>query len=131
MFTEEEMRAGFDKVLDRMTVAGWLHSHTYTVGKGHFLTWTERGHAVSGYLRLIAESFRLDNGDAAPVAFGVVCQGQSFPGFTLTPEELDPELRKFWCDHVGELGLHGDEDGLLVLVQVLKGWATLPERPQG
>ena len=128
-FTNDELKALFTRVMDRMVVAGWLHRHTFTEGKGFHLTWTVSGAKRTCLLKSIAILFpRNVDADRAPVARGILAQGAHFPAVP-RPTELDPELAEFWRQGVAELGLVGDPDGLLGLVHVLLTWAPDSDTP--
>lgn len=106
-----------------MVQAGWLKSHIFTTGNGHHLVWTPQGGQRAVLLKDVASSHGLDQDDRAPLCFDILCQGKSLPAGVSGAAEVDPLVAGFWQECVGELGLHGDEDGLIALIQIVDGWA--------
>jgi hypothetical protein len=121
-FTPEESKNLFTRIMDRMVAIGWLHSYTFTDGKGYHLNWTEVGTERAMCLKKIALTFDLKNDDRAPVAFDIIAQGDSLRGF-VRPFELDPDIAAYWCQSVNQLGYRGSDDDLLGLVHIVTGWA--------
>src|SRR5262245_8567726 len=119
MRTNDEMKALFLRVMDRMVEARWLHSHTFTDGKGHHLSWTEVGTQRSVLLKQVATAFKLSSDDRAPLAFDIIAHGDRVPDW-VRPFNLDDDVAEFWRDSVGQLGLRSDEDGLLTLVHIVE-----------
>ena len=113
--------------MNSMVAAGWLHSHIFTVGKGHHLVWSEAGIQRSILMKHISESHRLNTDDRAPVLFDILCKGERLPADTSICE-VEELISEYWRECVGELGLHGDEDGLLALVRIVIGWAPGEDR---
>lgn len=128
MFTKDQTKALFLRVMDRIVEARWLHSHTFTDGKGHHLTWTEDGTQRSILLKQVVTAFRLSSDDRAALAFDLIVHGEILPDW-VPPFELDADVSTFWKECVAQLGLKGDEDGLLALVQIIKGWTPDSKTP--
>lgn len=128
-FTNDEAKAIFTRVMDRMVQAGWLHSHTFTEGKGFHLNWTEAGAQRARLLHSIATAFRLNGHDYRPtVAFDKLAHGEHLPDYARS-FELDPKVAALWRQSVEELSLHGDADGLLGMVHVVLSWAPDADTP--
>jgi hypothetical protein len=117
MFTNDESKALFTRVMDRMVEARWLHRHIFTDGKGRALC-----------LKKISETYRLTSDDRAAYAFDILAHGERLPDY-VRRIELDDTLAEYWRESVKQLGLHGDEDGLLALVHILKGWTPDSQTP--
>ena len=122
----DDLRRQFEVVMDSMVRAGWLKSHIFTTGKGHHLVWTTEGGQRAVLMKEIVVSHGLDQDDRSPIAFDMLSKGERLPAARLAfePEEI---LLAFWKSCVDELEVHGDE--LLVLIQIVKGWA--PDRDAG
>jgi hypothetical protein len=128
MFTNDESKALFTRVMDRMVEARWLHRHIFTDGKGPHLVWTPAGTERALCLKKISETYRLTSDDRAAYAFDILAHGERLPDY-VRRIELDDTLAEYWRESVKQLGLHGDEDGLLALVHILKGWTPDSQTP--
>ena len=128
MFTKDESKELFTRVMDRMVEARWLKSYTFTDGKGYHLTWTEAGTERALSLKKIAESFRLIDDDRAALGFDVLAHGDSLLPF-MRPYKLDESVAGFWRESIEQVGLHGDQDGLLALVHIIIGWTPGLDTP--
>ncbi len=154
---DAQMKALFERVMDRMVKAGWLLSYTFSEGHGFHLNWTEAGTLASVQLKKWAEALGLLDSDDRPVFCYELSKGHSlggpFPdamvkaqlaryvqsGFASSAELRDGNV----CDlvltdsgrafHAGllaavdTLGLRPDLDHLLALFHVASGWAPGPE----
>jgi hypothetical protein len=115
MLTNEQMKELFEQVLDRMVEAGWLHSYTFTVGKGFWRNWHVEGGEHMAVLRAIVESHGLTDDDRSAMTFYELAKGNSLGvplGFV--PEKED--LRCF-ARCVDTLGLSGANE-LLVFCHI-------------
>ena len=119
----DETRALFERVMDSMVRAGWLHSHVFTEGKGHHLCWTPEGGALAQGLRQIAVAYALQDRDDAPYLFYVACQDGTLDTGHGGPVEIDAEIAQLFRQGVADLRLYGDKDGIRVLVHIVVGWA--------
>ena len=117
-----EPRQIFTRILDLMLKAGWLHHHAYTEGKGFHLAWSVKGAARASGLSRIIQGCSLDEGDKTPLVFDILAYGERLPsGFSFLGDAPDEE-KAAWREAVAELGLRGDEDGLLAMVHIVEGW---------
>lgn len=120
MFTSEEMAALYTRVLDRMVGAGWLHRYTFTEGSGYRLAWTLDGGTKAIRLAGIIDAMGLEDGDRNAALFDKFAHGERLPdGFGILGDIPDAVTRD-WREAVGEIGVRGDEDGLLILVHIVK-----------
>ena len=108
-------RVLFERVMDSMVRAGWLHSHVFTEGKGHHLAWTPEGAKLAQGLKYIEAIYALHDRDDAPYLFYVACQEGRLV-------DIAPEIAEFFRQCVADLWLYGDKDGLLALVHIINGW---------
>lgn len=125
MFTDSEIRALFERVLNRMLRAGWVHHFTFTEGKGWHINWIGDGIERACLLKQISISLRLNMDDRAPLFFDILAHGERLPETAPVDHNyrVDPTIAQYWSQSIDQLGLHGDEDGLLVMVQIVIGWA--------
>jgi hypothetical protein len=128
VFTNDTMKTLFLRVMDRMIEAGWLHSHTFTDGKGYHLAWTPSGTRRSIILKKISTYYRLLSEARAPLTFDRVAHGDQPPDF-VPPFELHATVANFWRECVAQLGLRGDEDGLRALIHIVQGWKPCMNTP--
>jgi len=128
MLNNDQMHALFLRVMDSMVRSGWLHSHTFTDGKGYHLVWAGPGAQRAAILKRIIAAFELLKVERAPMGFDILAHGDRLPDW-VKPEELNAETASFWCQCVGELGLRRDEDGLLAFVHIIHGWAPDLDTP--
>src|SRR5579864_8095060 len=126
MFTEEEINALYENVLQKMLRAGWVHEYSFTAGKGWHIGWTLAGIEHAQLLQDIVIAYGLTDDDRAPIAFDVVAQGGTFHAALSAPEIEEPDA-SFWTQSVAQLGLGGDE--LLIMVQIVTGWAPDGDTP--
>lgn len=159
MFTDSEMRALFGRIMDRMVEAQWLHSYTFTEGKGYHLNWIERGTLAAMQLKDWGERLRLLGADERPLLLFHLANG-NLPHPDSNAATVNAVLRPLadaglashavfrsgvgcelvwtasgvaFCDEfiglVSELGLTIDEDELLILFQIAAGWAPGLDTP--
>jgi hypothetical protein len=122
MFTNDEMKSLFTRVLDRMVEARWIHHYTFTNGKGFRPAWTLAGVAHANRFNFIIKGCGLDEGDKSALIFDKLAHGESLPvGFSFIGD-IPEDVARDWRDGVAELGLRGDEDGLLTMVHIIEGW---------
>jgi hypothetical protein len=115
--------------MDRMVIAGWLHSYTYTDGKGFHLTWeVPAGTERAILLKKIIESFRVQSDDRAPMVFDKIARGESLPSYGRA-FNLDAEVAGYWIESVDQLGIARDEDTLLWFTHIITGWAPDDQTP--
>lgn len=117
----EEVRVIFERVAYRMVVARWLKGYSFTGGIGHELVWRAEGAQKALLLKDLSEKFALADDDHSPRYFDMACKGMSLPQAIAFPP-LDIEATAFWLRCVGELGLQGDDDGLLGMVHLVTSW---------
>jgi hypothetical protein len=122
--TNEQIKALYTGVMDRMVATGWLLSYTFTECKGFHLNWTERGGLQAMAIKRIAETYGLADDDRAPVCFDKLTRGESLPA-DVRPFKPEPELAALWREAVDQLGLIRDEDNLLSFVHTVLGWAPM------
>lgn len=120
--TNDQMKALYSGVMDRMVAAGWLLSYTFTEGKGFHLNWSEAGGIGSMALKLIAETYSLADDDRSAVCFDKLTRGERLPP-GVRPFKPDAKLAALWREAVDQLGVIRDEDNLLILVHTVLGWA--------
>jgi len=129
MPTDAEMRAQFERVMERMVAAGWLQNFTYTEGKGFHLGWKAEGAQRAILLRQIHGAFRLyENNGAGIILFYKFAQGQSL-GADSSPalegfwrRQAAKEVTEFCLECCKELSLSEEED-FLVLIHIILEWA--------
>ncbi len=114
--------------MDAMVLAGWLKAHTWTEGKGHHLVWNPEGAQRAGLLRLTDQMFGLTQADEAAHVFHVACTGDRLLPAVGGPVEIDDSFAEFFTQCSRELGLDGDEDGLMAMVHIAVGWGPDPTR---
>lgn len=120
MFSDDQMRALFERTFERLLKAGWLHQVILTDGKGWHLIWTPLGTEKAMVLRRVIDSHSLAADDRAPMAFHKFLQGQGLPLFSHWKN--DRTLADYWLQCLQDLSLEIDGDELLGLVHVIKGW---------
>jgi hypothetical protein len=76
--TPAEAKRGYIRVMDRMLKKGWLHSHTFTDGKGHHLNWTTTGSAAAMEFKQWCELLALEETDDRAYIMHVVTSGIPF-----------------------------------------------------
>lgn len=121
MFTNDELKGLYTRVFDRMVGAGWIHHYTLTDGRGFHPAWTVKGAGRAAVIQKIIRAAGLDTDDRAPKAFDKLGHGEKLG--ILHVGELEANMAELWRDAVGELGLRGDDDGLLVFVHIISSWA--------
>ncbi|MBX3747312.1 MAG: hypothetical protein KF833_18540 [Verrucomicrobiae bacterium] len=131
MFADAELNALYVRVLDRMVATGWIHRYTFTEGKGFHITWTlPVGVQRARGLKQIIQAFGLDADDRGLLALSILSRRLRLPeGWVLEADcrdLTDPALLDLVNHLFEELGIHDDEDGLLVLGMIVTGWA--PDR---
>jgi hypothetical protein len=60
-------RKVFEAVMDRMVEVGWLHSYTFTAGKGFHLMWKPPGGVAAMELKVVQNDLCLGKSDERPV----------------------------------------------------------------
>ena len=115
-------KALFERVMDSMVRAGWLHSHVFTEGKGHHLGWTPEGTKLAQSLQHITTFYALEDRDDAPYLFYVACHSGSLDTGHGGPVDIDPDIADLFRQCVADLNLYGDKDGLQALVHIVAGW---------
>jgi hypothetical protein len=116
--TDDEMRAQYERVLDRMVMAGWARSYTVQTGKGFSITWETAGGQKAIVLKLIVKKCSLLDDERNPVMLDRLARGQETPDVEVQGA-LDPTVAEFWVKCVDELELAGDEDGLNVFANLI------------
>ena len=120
----EDVHRWHEEIFTRMAKAGWVESFVYTEGRGWFLTWTVAGAGQAQVLKALSEKMGLHGNDVAAVAFDAVARDQPLPeGVTGTTGVIHPLVKAAWCEAVDQLGLAGNEDGLLILMHLVAGYA--------
>ncbi|MEO5916579.1 MAG: hypothetical protein ABIS50_20250 [Luteolibacter sp.] len=117
----DQVRVIFERVAYRMVLAGWLKGYRFTAGIGHELIWRTEGAQNALLLKDLSEKYRLTDDDQSPLYFQMACKGMSLPDGISFPV-IDIEVSEFWQLCVGELGLEGDNDGLLAMVHIVTSW---------
>lgn len=153
MFTPAETHALFTRVFDRLVEKGWIHKLTFTQGKGWHVGWSERGTLAAIRLKQWDDALAISEADERPLIFDELAQGitlHPLSNATTLDVALSPLVNAGLAEHVfvardrgvaiawtpaglefldalngwlGELGLHGDEDGLIAFFQIIQGWA--------
>lgn len=119
--TPDQVRVIFERVAYHMVVAGWLSGYCFTAGIGHQLVWQKEGAQKALLLKELSERFNLMDYDSAPLYFHMACKGMTFPHGNPFPP-IEPEVSAFWLRCIDELGLEGDQDGLLGMVHLVTNW---------
>ncbi len=155
--TKEEMDALHTRLFDRMVERGWLLRYTLTKGKGFHLTWLKKGAMASVLLKNWGLALRIPDGDnyafivtelahgsyfdprSAPNPIRAVLASLKAAGFAHRAEWISgigidihwtsdgEDFKTALCELVDDLGLRGDEDGLLCLFSIADGWAPDPK----
>jgi hypothetical protein len=129
MFTNDDLRARHERMFDRMITGGWLHSYTFTDGKGFHLVWTGPGAQHARMLRKIVDSFGLRDGPTAEVACREIAQAIAPSIGFLGPAKLDAPLMTCLGACIDNLSLQGDGDGLQLLFGICHTWAPDGDTP--
>jgi hypothetical protein len=128
----EDVHRWHEELFSRMAKAGWVESFAYSEGKGWFVTWTVAGAGQAQVLHALSERMGLRNHDLAPLAFDAFVRDEPIPkGLAVEVAPLHPVVKQGWCEAIDQLGLRGDEDGLLILMHLLATYApdhTTPVR---
>lgn len=113
-----------EEIFIRMAKAGWVESFAYSEGKGWFVTWTVAGAGHAQVLKALSEKMGLRDNDVSAVAFDAVSRDLPLPeGITGTTGVIHPIVKAAWCEAVDQLELAGNEDGLLILMHLVAGYA--------
>ena len=127
--THAQMETLFTRVFDRMVEAGWIHHYTFTTGKGFRPAWTVTGTARASRFSFIIKGCGLDEGDKSALIFDKLAHGERLPDGFSVAGDIPEDVTRDWRDGVAELGLRGDEDGLLGMVHIILGWQPDSETP--
>ncbi|HEX4265659.1 MAG TPA: hypothetical protein VH597_15090 [Verrucomicrobiae bacterium] len=128
-FTDDESKALFTRVFDRMVLARWIHHYTFTDGKGFRPAWTAKGSTRTAQLSATIKGCGLDEGDKNALIFDKLMHGEPLPkGFKFLGK-VPEEMAQHWREGVAELKLRGDEDGLLAMVHIIEGWKPDADTP--
>lgn len=128
MFTPDQMKALYTRVFDQMVKARWIHHYTFTDGKGFRPAWTAAGTERAVCLKKLSETYRLLSDDRAAYGFDKLAHGERLPSF-VRPIELDDAIALYWRESIEQLGLRGDQDGLLIMVHIIEGWTPGLDTP--
>ena len=120
----EDVHRWHDDIFTRMAKAGWVESFAYTEGKGWFVTWTVTGMGQAKVLKALSEQLGLRTHDLAPLAFDAFTRDLPLPeGLNVQIGEIHPMVKEAWREAVDQIGLAGNEDGLLILMHLVSGYA--------
>ena len=119
---KEQIHKGYEAVMERLLVTGWLKKFTFTENKGFRLAWTTAGAQKACLLKAVIDLHGLLDDCLAPMSFDNLWQGGSLPSF-VRPAKIEPEIRTLWCESIEQAGIDRTEDGLLFFVHVISGWA--------
>ena len=126
----EDVHRWHEEIFARMAKAGWVESFVYTEGQGWFVTWTMKGAAHAQVLKALAEKMSLLSHDRAALAFDAFARGEALPpGLQVQTGNIHPLVKHAWREAVDELELARDEDGLLILLHLVKGYAPDQHTP--
>ena len=78
---------------------------------------------------LIIKGSGLDEGDKNALIFDKVAHDEPLPEGFQYIGKIPDDLKRDWREGVAELGLRGDEDGLLAMVHIIEGWKPGPDTP--
>ena len=128
MFNDETKEL-FTRVFDQMVKARWIHHYTFTDGKGFRPAWTVLGAQRTAKFILIIKGCGLDEGDKNAFIFDKVAHDEPLPKEFQFVGKVPDDMKRDWREGVAELGLRGDEDGLLAMVHIIEGWKPGPDTP--
>ncbi len=122
MFTDDESKTLFTRIFDQMVKARWIHHYTFTEGKGIRPAWTAIGVARATRFSFIIKGCGLDEGDKNALIFDMVVHSECLPDGFRFIGDVPEDVARDWREGIAELGLRGDEDGLLAMVHIIEGW---------
>jgi len=156
---KEQSRQAFERILVRMLAAGWVRQYAFSQGNVTHLTWTERGGLAAVRLKEWSEALHLLPHDNWPLLLDILAQGlalhpashadnatkflaglvpagfarqasfNSRDGSTVLWTAAGRTCLGLFRGMVVDLGLSGDEDGLLVLFHIAVSWAPDLDTP--
>ncbi len=111
-------KARFERMAERLLLAGWLKKFSHTDGGGWTVVWVAQGAQRAILLKRMITSFNLHN-ETAVADFTKLAQQGRLPVPTIDAK-LARNTAGFWCDMLAEVGLAPADDLMMFAHIILK-----------